>query len=300
MQDHDNLVKQLVDETKAALADVLARRSHAMEAARQFEEQVAAKFAQASHLQAQLHEIAAAKKVCEGQIADLKRELEETREAVKIAEAREQEANAEIDEANVIIEDLNGQMAALDERVRGLEEKLAESDAINQGLEDDKEELREKVAELQAEVAEAAEKHASQMQSEVDAAAKANAHLTAKAAQLSAEVVRLETSLSAMQARVQVRPTLCARGPTMFGALGGFVHTLEQFSHGVCILLLQDLERSAGVAEMDLAKVKAERDTAALARANLQSELERTHRQQGACARSSCDRIATRSHTYPR
>jgi chromosome segregation ATPase len=245
LQDHDALMKLLIDETKEALVDIVGRRDRAIEAARAFESSLSHRMEEYTKISVQLQELQRNEMASESQITELKRQLEAARKETAAAQANESDANQEIDEANNMIAELQSVTATLEERIRKLEEEKRDADAINQGLEDDKDEMQQHVAHLEAEMAEEAEKHENELISLKHALEADTRASKAKISELAEEVATLTCKLAVSSSR------------------------------------LQELEKSSSFAEINVAKVKAERDAAVEARQSLQSELERNRRQQG-------------------
>jgi hypothetical protein len=202
---------------KAGLADAVARKARAMDAARAYEVAVAAKFAEAGTLHAQLAAMRAAKDASDAKVAELQARVAAVLEEAAQAQRNESEANQEIDEANVVIAERDGIIEELRGTVARLEGEMAELDALNRGLEDDKEELVAKVKASEAKVAAAAAEHAA-------ALAKAQAHAleSTSAAGIRADALQKEAAatalqLAAAQGRIKVRLSLhCDAGdPTL-------------------------------------------------------------------------------------
>lgn len=203
-QDHDALVRQLIDETKAALRDAVARRAQVVDAARAFDAAVASKFGEAAALLAKLKELHAAKEGVEATCRELREQLRVALEAAATAKTHEEEANGEIDEANVVIAERDRVIEELRGEVSSLESQMGELDAINKGLEDDKEMLTARVKQLQTQVDAATSGHASAVEAAKLASAGIAAAATARATALAAERDDLTSQLAAGSKRVAV------------------------------------------------------------------------------------------------
>jgi chromosome segregation ATPase len=203
------------------------------------EAELGARFSEATRLEGRLKEVATGKGEAEATIALLQAELAETQAALATAQANEASANAEIDEANRIIQELERTIEERDGAIATARGEVGDLDAINRGLEDDKEELQAqlKAARAQLEAATAAAR------GEVDRALSAQSEAASSSAAtiraLTAERDRLAADLAAASRRVA------------------------------------ELEKSAGFGEVEAAKLRAEREAAITARAELAAELDR-------------------------
>jgi chromosome segregation ATPase len=135
------ILGQMIEDGKRALRDAMARRTEAIAAVQALEEEIGAKFAEANRLEKKIKDLAVGKGDAESTAARLQAELAETQAALEVAQSNENLANAEIDEANKIIQQLEVEIAARNQRIVELEDAAVDMDAINKGLEDDKEEM---------------------------------------------------------------------------------------------------------------------------------------------------------------
>jgi len=252
LQDHDQLIKQTMDDAKAAVSDLIARRDAALAAAATYDASVAGRLAEAARLQSKLAAAATAKAASDERIATLQRDLLGARKAAENASARESEANGEIDEANSVIQSMQEQTAALEQRLQAKEEELTTERDVNRGLEDDKEELQAALKAVQEQLEDAGTKHKAELERLASEASSSSSRASSKASALQEQARQLGEQNAALTRRVS------------------------------------ELERAANLAEVDLARVRADRDAAADARAALQADLERHRRQQGALASRPC------------
>lgn len=204
-KDHDALVKQMIEEMKAGLMDAVTRKARALEAARGYEAAVAAKFAEAATLHAQLAALRAAKDVSDAKVAELQGKVTAVLDEAAQAQRNESEANQEIDEANVVIAERDAIIEELRGTVARLEGELAELDALNKGLEDDKEELVAKAKAAEAKVAAAAADHAAALARAQAHAGDAASSAVARADHLSREAAAVAAQLASAQGRIKVR-----------------------------------------------------------------------------------------------
>ncbi len=152
MQTHDQAVKQLFEDVKAALTDAVTRRDDAIALSKSLEQSIASKWAEATKLEGRLREVVGSKDAAEEVIAKLQAELAQTQETLETAVANEKAANDEIAEANEIIQRLEAMVGERDGSIASLKDEQQDLLAINKGLEDDKEELEDRLKHLQKEL----------------------------------------------------------------------------------------------------------------------------------------------------
>jgi chromosome segregation ATPase len=151
-QAHDQAVKQVMDDLRAALADAVSRRNEACAAAKSMEDDIVARFAEASRLEGRLRDVSSSKADTEANLAQLQVELAQAKADLEQANSNEKAADAEIDKANSMLMQLEQEIEARDARIAELEEAAADAAAINKGLEDDKDEIAASVKALRSEI----------------------------------------------------------------------------------------------------------------------------------------------------
>lgn len=204
LQAHDNLVKAHMENLQHALADAVARRDRAMAAAATFETVVAEKLAESVSLREAVDKFAADKAATDAQIAELQAALKASEAGRLQAKLNEDEANAEIDEANITIQQLEDAKAELEAQIARMQDEIADQETINRGLEDDKEELKERIQSLETTVAEADQKHAAEVARIRSTLTEASSTAQERAAGLGSQLSRVTEELTAAKARVAV------------------------------------------------------------------------------------------------
>lgn len=239
LQSHNEKIKQAFEDCRAAIADAVQRRNEAIAAGKSLEDDINAKFAEANKLGGRLDDVTSAKAASDAELSRVRAELAETEAALETATANENAANAEIEEANEVLRQMEEAVAERNDQIEKLKADLLDYDAINKGLEDDKDELTHQLKSLRSQLDSAVNGSRSEVERIKSAQSEATADAHKKIAVLTSERDRLAAELQANQARIK------------------------------------DLERQADMGEINAAKLRSERDAAVEQRQALAAEADR-------------------------